>query len=156
MAYKMLVYAKPLDWAGIAKLKNDLHGLMRPDNSRDRTVLTEFCWTPRDDGIHFICEELPRRDLVNVQAARYLHAIYDPSSCKIIHLDGALRIYTEVEMDVRLREHVRKAGKAGIRRKIFRIDNPINRDAFSLIAQAFFIWNSDLVTYFRETLSCGI
>lgn len=28
-----------------------------------------------------------------------------------------------------------------------------SRNAFSLIAQAFFVWNRDLATYFRETLS---
>lgn len=49
-------------------------------------------------------------------------------------------------------QHLRKSGKAGIRRKIFRIDHPIDREAFSLIAQAFFVWNNDLATYFSETL----
>ena len=39
-----------------------------------------------------------------------------------------------------------------MRRKVFRIDEPISREAFSLIAQAFFVWNRDLATYFRETL----
>jgi len=28
----------------------------------------------------------------------------------------------------------------------------LDRDAFSLIAQAFFVWNEDLAVYFRETL----
>ena len=40
-------------------------------------------------------------------------------------------------------EHVRQAGKIGVRLKIFRIDHPINRDRFSLIAQAFFVWNDE-------------
>jgi hypothetical protein len=51
------------------------------------------------------------------------------------------------------RGHLRNAGKAGLRRKIFRIDQPLDREAFSLITQAFFIWNDDIATYFRETLS---
>jgi hypothetical protein len=58
--YKMLVYGKPLNWDGISKLRQPLHGRMRPDKSSDRSELTEFCWTPRDDGIHFVCEELRR------------------------------------------------------------------------------------------------
>ena len=48
--------------------------------------------------------------------------------------------------------HLRKAGKVGVRRKIFRTDEPVDRDAFSLIAQAFFVWNNDMKTYFTETL----
>jgi hypothetical protein len=50
-------------------------------------------------------------------------------------------------------KHVRNAGKMGLRKKVFKIDTPIAREAFSLIAQAFFVWNYDLTTYFRETLS---
>ena len=46
----------------------------------------------------------------------------------------------------------RAFGKAGVRRKIFKIDEPVKRDAFSLIAQAFFVWNDDMKTYFTETL----
>jgi hypothetical protein len=156
MGYKMLVYAMPLNWEGIEKLREVHHGQMRPENSRDRTETTEFCWIPRDDGVHFICEELPRRDLVGVQASRYLHAIYDPGTRTITHFDGALRIYTAQQMASRLKEHVRNAGKAGIRKKIFRIDAPVDRGAFSLIAQAFFIWNYDLTKYFRETIQQGI
>lgn len=153
MMYKMLVYAKPLNWDGIAKIKCAHFGQMRPDSESDRTELTEFCWEPRDDGIHFVCEELPRKNLVEVQAARYLHAIYDPKAESITHFDGALRIYTRAEMETRLKGHVRSVGKSGIRRKVFRIDAPINREAFSLISQAFFIWNYDLSAYFREQLS---
>jgi len=155
MMYRMIVYAKPLNWAGIARLKEPHHGQMRPDSPGDSVALTEFCWTPRDDGIHFVCEELPQRQLIDVQASRYLHAIFDPIAGKISHLDGALRIYTEGEMDARLVCHLRNAGKAGTRVKVFRIDAPIDKEAFSLVAQAFFVWNYDLATYFRETLSAG-
>ena len=69
------------------------------------------------------------------------------------HLDGALRIYTAPQLEERLAVgHLRKAGKTGVRRKIFRIDEPVGRDAFSLIAQAFFVWNDDMNKYFTETL----
>lgn len=155
MLYRMLVYAMPLNWNGIEHIKEAHHGQMRPERSSDTTELTEYCWTPRDDGVHFVCEELPRRDSVRFQASRYLHAIYNPQTREITHLDGALRIYTGAGMSIRLQDHVRNAGKAGIRKKVFRIDSPINRDAFSLIAQAFFIWNDDVARYFRETLPTG-
>ena len=155
MMYRMLVFARPLNWKGIEQLREPHFGKMQADKPWHKISVTEFCWTPRDDGIHFVCEELPRKDLTDVQAARYLHAIYDPNDGKIVHFDGALRIYTHAEMDVRLGQHVRHAGKSGIRTKIFRTDVPISRESFSLVAQAFFIWNEDLRTYFQETLSAA-
>jgi hypothetical protein len=121
--------------------------------SPERFELADFCWDPRDDGIHFTCEALPARERISFEGARYLHAIYDPGTEAITHLDGALRIYSTPQLEQRLGAgHVRHAGKAGVRRKIFRIDEPIDRDAFSLVAQAFFVWNDDLKTYFSETL----
>jgi hypothetical protein len=70
MFFKMLVYAKPLDWDDIGKLKVQRHGRWTGENSLTRTELTDFCWSPRDDGIHFVCEELPRKDRINAEAAR--------------------------------------------------------------------------------------
>lgn len=150
--FKMIVYARPVNWDGIGQLREQHHGRMISDGPPDRSELTEFCWEPRDDGMHFICEALPARERISFEGARYLHAIYDPDSERMTHFDGALRIYDIDSLDRRHREHLRDAGKAGLRRKIFRIDEPVNRDAFSLIAQAFFVWNDDLAIYFRETL----
>ena len=78
--YKMIVYARPLNWDGIGRLKEEHHGQMRADNAVNMSDITEFVWEPRDDGMHFTCEELPSRDRVGFVAARYLHAIYDPGS----------------------------------------------------------------------------
>jgi hypothetical protein len=125
---------------------------MRADNPDDNGDLTEFVWEPKDDGIHFVCEELPSARCVDYRAARYLHAIYDPGKRSIIHFDGALRIYTAPQLEDRRKQHLKNAGKAGIRTKVFRIHRPIDREAFSLIAQAFFVWNRDLATYFGTTL----
>jgi hypothetical protein len=153
MTYKMIVYARPLNWDGIGKLKKQHHGKMRADKSEGEGEITEFLWDPRQDGIHFICEELPTSERVDFAASRYLHAIYDPASELVIHFDGALRIYNRLQLQERNGEHLRRSGKTGIRRKIFRIDEPVDREAFSLIAQAFFVWNYDLATYFSETLT---
>jgi hypothetical protein len=152
LMFKMIVYAQPVNWDGIRQLKEQHHGRMISDGPPGRSELTEFCWEPRDDGIHFACEALPAKERIGFEGARYLHAIYDPDGERIMHLDGALRIYDAESLDRRHREHLRNAGKAGLRRKIFRIDEPVHRDAFSLIAQAFFVWNADLSTYFRQTL----
>ena len=151
--YKMLMYATPVNWEDMGNLRETAHGRFQADKSPDKSELTEFAWSPRDDGVHFICEELPPKERIGFVAARYLHAIYDPPSESITHFDGALRIYTGEQLDERHRAHVRNSGKTGTRRKIFRIDAPISRNAFSLIAQAFFVWNRDLATYFRESLT---
>lgn len=152
MTYKMIVYAKPLNWDGIGRLREQLHGEMRADKPWDRSEVTQYCWDPRDDGVHFICEEVPAEQRIGFEGSRYLHAIYNPGHQSITHLDGALRIYTAEEFRQRHESHLRKSGKIGVRRKIFRIDESINRDTFSLIAQAFFVWNDELAKYFRETL----
>jgi len=150
LMYKMIVYPKPLDWDGIGRLR-ERHCLEAHD-PRDWEQVTELYWEPRDDGIHFVCEELPKRSRVAFAAARYLHAIYDPGSEKITHFDGALRIYNDEEIAGRQADHLWTAGKTGIRRKIFRIDEPIGRESFTLVAQAFFVWNDDLKGYFGDTL----
>jgi hypothetical protein len=153
LMYKMIVYAKAVNWDGIGRLKEAHFGQMRADKAANRSEVTEFCWDPRNDGIHFTCEELPPVERIHFEAARYMHAIYDPNMQAIVHFDGALRIYTAEQFETRLREHLRKAGKLGLRRKTFRIDEPIGREGFSLIAQAFFVWNNHLTKYFTETLS---
>ena len=58
--YKMLVYATPVNWESMSKLREPAHGKMQADKPADKSELTEFCWDPRDDGIHFTCEELPQ------------------------------------------------------------------------------------------------
>jgi hypothetical protein len=156
MMYKMIVYAKPVNWDGIDRLKEQHHGQMRADKSPEKSEVTEFVWDPRDDGIHFTCEELPPIERIDFEGARYLHAIYDPKTYAITHFDGALRIYTAEQLRTRHGRHLRNSGKMGLRKKIFRIDKPMDREAFSRIAQAFFIWNYDLAAYFSETLPLNI
>ena len=73
----------------------------------------------------------------------------------ITHFDGALRLYTQEELQGRSSQHVRNAGKQGIRVKVFRTDAPVPRECFSLITQAFFIWNRDVVNYFREAIAAA-
>lgn len=150
--YKMIVYGQPLDWCRIGRLRQPDFGQLRADKAWEDSEVTEYTWEPRDDGVHFICEELPRKDQISVRGARYLHAIYNPKNESITHFDGALRIYTDDQYELRRSDHVRKSGKLGVRRKVFRTDEPISRDTFSLIAQAFFVWNRDIVTYFSQTL----
>jgi hypothetical protein len=113
MMFKMIVYGQPVNWDGIAKLREPHHGRMMSDGPAERFETTEFCWDPRDDGMHFTCESLPASERIRFEAARYLHAIYDPAMEAITHLDGALSVYNADQFEARLAAgHLRKAGKA--------------------------------------------
>jgi hypothetical protein len=98
MFYRMWQYGKPLDWERISQIRESEHGRWLPRYGTDHGQSTDFCWEPRNDEIHFLCEELPRADRVEYEAARYLHAIYLPSEHNAVHLDGALRLYTQDEL----------------------------------------------------------
>jgi hypothetical protein len=148
MFYAMVVYGRPLDWNRLANLREAEHGTWFPDSEYLGYQRTEFAWTPTSDGVQFVCEEIPRDDRFETRAARYLHAIYEPAAKQIIHLDGALRIYTGQELVGRTSSHVRAVGKAGTRTKLFRIDKPIDREAFADLVSTYFVWNDDVQRYF--------
>ena len=95
-----------------------------------------------------MCEEVPKLETAAHESGRYLHAIYRPSQAAIVHLDGALRIYTNSEIIERHTQHVRKVGKIGLRQKVFRVDGAVSQDVLSSLCQAFFVWNEDVSRYF--------
>jgi hypothetical protein len=151
--YKDLVYGTPLDWGKVANLQTPDHGRWFSDGLNPDAGITEFSWVPRGEEVHFICEELPKLASVHASGSRYLHTVYCRKSKLITHFDGALRLYTPEELQTRSSQHVRNAGKQGTRVKVFRTDTPIARECFSLITQAFFIWNRDVVNYFRQAIA---
>lgn len=150
VAYMMRVYGPPLDWDRVDRLRTTEHGRWRPDERSHESEFTDYVWNPRGDEVHFLCEEVPTVSQSRVEAARYAHAIYVPSRKAISHLDFALRIYTESEVVERHKDHVRRAGRAGWRTKVFRIDRDIPRRLFTTLCNAFFVWNHDVRRYFDE------
>jgi hypothetical protein len=150
---KELVYGTPLDWNKVANLRTPEHGRWFSDGLNPDAGITEFCWTPRGNEVHFICEELPKLGSSRTKASRYLYAVYCRESKVITHFDGALRLYRDAELQDRSSQHLRNAGKQGMRVKVFRTDASVARECFSLIAQAFFIWNRDVLSYFREAIA---
>lgn len=148
--YLMQVYGRRLDWQQLAQLKSSDHGRWAPDVQPSDSTFTDYVWEPRNNELHFICEELPSEERLERRGARYLHAVYRSDHAEIIHLDGALRIYTKPEFDLRKGQHVRLAGKAGQRVKLFRIDAPVSRDCLGDLAATFFVWNYDVARYFSD------
>jgi hypothetical protein len=152
MFYKMWVYGQPMDWDRLERLTAPEHGRWFPGPLSHESAFTDFVWSPRGPEVHFIAEEVPRLDDAETDGARYLHAVYQPRTRTISHLDGAVRVYTRDELERRHSTHVRQAGKAGLREKVFRLDAPIPRETLSTIVQAFYVWNQDVVEYFTVTV----
>ncbi len=149
MGYRMLCYGRGLDWARLNKLKEEEHGRWLSDKLYGRSVqFTDFVWSPRNNEIHFQCEELPKYEDIEIRGSRYLHGIYKPSEEEFVHIDAAVRIYDTAEFDARQKQHLRKIGKLGVRAKIFQIDGSISQQQFCNIASSFFVWNEDVEQYF--------
>ena len=79
----------------------------------------------RESEVHFISEEIPKTSTAWFRGSRYFHAIYNCSNQKIIHLDGAIRIYSVEEVKARNNCHVKDIGKIGKRIKIFQINREL-------------------------------
>jgi hypothetical protein len=148
MMYLMTVYGVPLEWKRIARLREPLFARWMPEvGTMSDVAFTDVVWTPRDDGVHFCCEEVPALGAAHRRGARYFHSIYDPVTEKFVHADGALRIYSEQELGDRHEVHVRKGGKQGARTKVFSANGGVPRDRWCRVVAAFFVWNSDVQDY---------
>lgn len=149
IGYKMWRYGRLLDWERIRALREEEHGVWDPGLDTRGVNSTEYAWTPRGQEIHFRCEEMPTEDRLETGGSRYFHAIYDRTLDRFVHLDAAVRLYSRSEWVERLASrHVRLAGKAGRRFKVFRIDSPVTKETFANLCAQFFVWNSDVGTYF--------
>ena len=152
MQYKMWVYGKELDWQDIGNLKEDRHMRWQPNYGvQGDAEFTDLVWSPRGNEIHFICEELPKKELISIRGSRYFHSIYIPDKPRFIHCDGATRIYSTQEIEERYTTHVRNIGKIGKRVKIFQTDFDIPTIDWVSLISAFYIWNMDIERYFKES-----
>ncbi len=145
--YKMIVYGRALDWERLSNLSEQDHGRWLPGPLTRGVQSTEYVWSPRDDGVHFRCEELITRDRAGSWGSRYLHCIYSPGKEVFEHLDCALRFMDSGEMSCREETHLRIAGKVGVRVKMLRIDHGITQTEFVDLCAQFFVWNFDVARY---------
>lgn len=157
MFYKMLVHGKQLDWQRLKNLRNDDFGQWFNEKEYNRIGFTDYVWSPKDNEVHFTCEELPKQDYKGLKISRYFHAIFQKSTGGIIHCDGAIRIYSDSELNNRLKFHVKspEVRKVGKRVKIFQYENnenngkEIDHDVFCQLATNYFVWNDDVQKYFN-------
>lgn len=148
----MNLYGKKLDWERLKVLRSDEFGQWMGDGLSTKSIrTTDYVWRPEGNEIHFTCEELPKRECIQIRGSRYFHAIFDKNSGSIIHCDGALRIYNDEELTIREGFHVRhpEVRKIGKRVKLFLIDEPIDQELFMKLAVNFLVWNEDALEYFN-------
>ncbi len=154
VGYKMWRYGRLLDWDRIRALNEEEHGAWDPGWDCQGVYSTDYAWTPRGQEVHFRCEEVPAADRIEIAGSRYFHAIFDRAQDRFVHLDAAVRVYSNAEWIERIASrHVRLAGKAGRRHKVFRIDSPVTKETFANLCAQFFVWNSDVGRYFGADTS---
>lgn len=156
MMYKMYVHGKPLNWKRLLTLRFDEFGQWMTEKDYHDHQFTDYCWSPKKDGtIHFTCEEIPKGNLNRIKSSRYFHAIFRKNNGEFEHCDGAVRIYSDEELNYRMNYHVRnpEVRKIGKRIKIFQFDCEDNdginldKDMFSLLMANFYVWNQDVWNY---------
>ena len=147
MGYRMWWYGRELDWHRIDNLQEEDHGRWFPGPLSTKAQFIDFVWSPRTDGVHFRCEEVPTVREAFQRGSRYFHAIYSPSSSSITHLDGAIRIYGDKELEQRANSHLRSCGKVGKRVKTFSISGELGREALAAVCIAYFVWSFDVARY---------
>ncbi|MFH1219115.1 MAG: hypothetical protein V1694_01505 [Candidatus Eisenbacteria bacterium] len=149
IGYRMWIYGVPLQWDRIAELKEEEHGRWFPDPWPQTDIeFTDFVWSPRGEEVHFLCEEVPRRDAVEFRGSRYFHAVLTRASRTFSHVDGAVRLYSQDDWGDRVQTHVRRAGKSGRRIKVFQINAEITSQLVCDLCPSFFVWNMDVARYF--------
>lgn len=151
IGYKMTIYGKPLEWERLRTLREDEHGRWMNDDLSNNNI-TDYVWSPNENEVHFTCEELPKTNEIVYRGSRYFHAIFDKETGKIIHCDGAIRKYTQEEIEYRMNYHVRNSEvrKIGKRIKVFQLDDEIEQEVFVLLVTNFMVWNNDVLKYFNK------
>jgi hypothetical protein len=148
--YKMLVYGQPLDWDRLARIRQPEHARFQPDPGWQEDIqFTDLVWAPIDEGVEFICEEVPKLNAFQVRPSRYFHGIFVPARKAFIHCDGAIRLYSSDSIQERLNSHVRKIGKIGKRVKVFAVNGDIPAETWTSLVCAYFVWNRDIQKYFN-------
>ena len=149
MRYAMIVYGPPFRWERVLRLQaiEAIRWFKGEGDQVKQDVVTELVWKPRGDEIVLEVEQLPARSEVLTEGSRYLHAILDRRKERFVHLDGAIRWYSRKELEVRSDTRLDKSGEVGIRTKIFRLDEPLERGEALEILCAFFVWNYDIAAY---------
>ena len=145
-------------WWG-PKFNNDLNsiplGVTVHENEHYSELLseilkTEFGWYTQDNKHTFECEEITdipnlRDGESNMYACRFVHSMIDKDSSIPVHLDGAIRAYSDEKMIERLGITIKDSNRDAIYTKIWRVDGniPVER------------WKDLITQYYRDNMLVG-
>lgn len=131
---------------GVTRHKNENY-----NNGYSDVDFTEFGWYEQDDNKTFECEEVEvRRPNIftcneNYYGCRYVHSFLSSKTGLPVHLDGAIRAYTEEQVLNRMDTVLDKAGRNTYYTKLWRIDGDIP------VAR----WKELITHYFRDNILVG-
>ena len=156
MSYRMLWWWPPSLWKEVGSRRRESLGRWVPAPLGHKSEFTDFAWVLRGEEIHLFLEEIPKRNDLSIAGSRYFHVIFSKATERVVHLDGAIRIYSENEWDQRRDVHVHRTGKVGKRIKVFRIDGPIQPDVVSSLGGTYFVWNYDVMHFFGASVPTSL
>ena len=115
---------------------------------------TEFVWQDKDGKRQFEMEEVTDEESPTLPegtyGCRYLHSLYDPTSCEFDHFDGAIRSYDLDAICKRLDNPITAMGHAAQYTKVFRIDGPLPINKWKSLITHYLMGNEDVYRYFGE------
>lgn len=105
-----------------------------------------FWWNfPRDQTLgEFQIEEF-NVELGGELMTRYLHAIIDTKTQRFVHVDGALKTYSE---DTYLSAYEQGVSKASVYEKLFRVDSSMDKEKWIVLVGTFFMGSALVREYF--------
>lgn len=151
-SYRMLWWGPPLLWKDIEGIHSETFGRWVPGLLSNHSEFSDYAWVPRRDELHLFLEEMPKLSDLEVAGSRYFHVIFSTRAKRVIHLDGATRIYPANDWAHRTSVHVHKTGKVGFRAKVFRVDTPMKPDSVSSLGGTYFVWNYDVAHFFNASV----
>lgn len=111
---------------------------------------TEFRWYEQGGRHTFECEEICGRlnlrcDESNYYGCRFIHSMVDYDKKRPVHIDGAIRAYTQDKMLIRENTTLDKTDRDAYYTKLWRIDNTINIET----------WKELVTHYFKDNMLIG-
>lgn len=127
-------------------------------NDKDRLAThsyeTDFYWKdPKDNSFQLEVEELQVMDCANTSEdilCKYVHTQYDKEKSMFVHIDGAIRRYSEDSYLERTASNI-KQGETAQRFKLFRVDGAIPFKDWKSIIAYYMQYNSNIEEYFNAS-----
>lgn len=126
-----------------------------PDNTErfyNPICKTEFIWENKDGKRQFEMEEVDAEEMPRMEngkfGCRYLHSLYDSTTCIFDHFDGAIRAYDEDLMLERRSRSMNQMGHSAEYTKIFRIDGSLPIHQWKSLITHYLRDNQDVYRYF--------